>query len=358
MHPLGLAVVLSLTLTQATPDSTAAWKRIGDDAQQLGTAAQHHDKAGLDKIVPVAKAHLDEFAAKYPKDPNAVTARMYSLQLNILMNQLEMPTAPLMKNTAEKYGEIVADATIPAQTRAEAAVRQTGLLLATAAKSKAAADWDAAEAEVDDFQKNFGDLPGADEAKGPVATMLRREEIGAEKSVADPARYEALLTKLAHDPHPDVVALVDQARSEQMALADLKSKPMDVKFTAVDGKSVDLADLRGKVVLIDFWATWCGPCRGETPNVVATYDKYHAQGFEIIGISLDQDKAALQAYVKQNKMPWPQYFDGLGWQNSISTRYGIQSIPAMWLVGKDGVLVTQDARDDLDGQVAKLLGTK
>ncbi len=131
--------------------------------------------------------------------------------------------------------------------------------------------------------------------------------------------------------------------------------PLDLKFTALDGTPVDLAALKGKVVLIDFWATWCPPCRGEVPNVVAAYHKYHDQGFEIIGISLDQDKDALLAFTKENGMTWPQYFDGNGWQNAISSRFGINSIPAMWLIDKQGNLVTKDGREDLAGQVEKLL---
>jgi thiol-disulfide isomerase/thioredoxin len=129
----------------------------------------------------------------------------------------------------------------------------------------------------------------------------------------------------------------------------------DLKFTAVDGTPVDLAALKGKVVLIDFWATWCPPCRGEVPNVVAAYQKYHDQGFDIIGISLDQDKDALLAFTKENGMTWPQFFDGGGWQNAISSRCGVDSIPAMWLIDKKGNLVTKDGREDLAGQVEKLL---
>ena len=116
--------------------------------------------------------------------------------------------------------------------------------------------------------------------------------------------------------------------------------------------------MRGKVVLIDFWATWCGPCREEVPNVVAAYKKYHDKGFEIVGISLDQNKAAMDQYVTENGMTWPQYFDGKGWQNDISSKFGIDSIPAMWIVGKDGILVTKDGRDDLDGQISRSLAVK
>jgi thiol-disulfide isomerase/thioredoxin len=133
------------------------------------------------------------------------------------------------------------------------------------------------------------------------------------------------------------------------------TKPLDLKFTSVSGKAVDISTLRGKVVLVDFWATWCPPCRGEVPNVVATYKKYHDKGFEIIGISLDQDKNALLAFTKEHDMTWPQYFDGQGWDNKISGGFGITAIPAMWLVGKDGKLITTDAREDLAGNVEKAL---
>ena len=130
---------------------------------------------------------------------------------------------------------------------------------------------------------------------------------------------------------------------------------LDLKYTAVDGTKVDLSTMKGKVVLVDFWATWCPPCRGEVPNVVAAYQKYHDKGFEIVGVSLDQDKDALMSFTKDHGMVWPQYFDGLGWDNAVSKSFGIQSIPAMWLVGKDGKLITTNARDDLAGDIEKAL---
>lgn len=130
---------------------------------------------------------------------------------------------------------------------------------------------------------------------------------------------------------------------------------VELKFNAVKGGKVDLAAMKGKVVLIDFWATWCGPCVAEVPNVVATYNKLHEKGFEIVGIPLDQHKSALTKFIKDKDMKWPQYFDGKCWQNEISTRFGISGIPAMWLVGKDGKLVSTNVRGQLEAAVEKEL---
>jgi thiol-disulfide isomerase/thioredoxin len=137
--------------------------------------------------------------------------------------------------------------------------------------------------------------------------------------------------------------------------AATEAEKLGIRFTAVDGREVDLGSLRGKVVLIDFWATWCGPCMGEIPHVVDAYNKYHEQGFEVIGISFDTSKAALERVTKAKNMPWPQYFDGKGWKNEISSKYGINSIPAMWLLNKKGIVVSTNARGGLEETVAKLL---
>lgn len=131
---------------------------------------------------------------------------------------------------------------------------------------------------------------------------------------------------------------------------------MPIKFTSVQGEEIDLAAMRGKVVLVDFWATWCGPCIAELPNVQETYAKHHDKGFEIIAISLDKDKDKLTEFIEAKKMPWPQYFDGKGWQNEISTGFGISSIPATFLIGVDGKIVATNLRGDaLEKAVAEQL---
>jgi thiol-disulfide isomerase/thioredoxin len=131
--------------------------------------------------------------------------------------------------------------------------------------------------------------------------------------------------------------------------------PLDLNFVAVDGREVDLTKLRNKVVLLDFWATWCPPCRKEAPKLVAAYKKLNSRGLEIVGVSLDQSKESLLAFIKEHGMTWPQYFDGKGWNNEISSRFGIDAIPAKWLIDKQGNVVTKNVGDDLEKEVERLL---
>jgi peroxiredoxin/predicted nucleic acid-binding Zn-ribbon protein len=113
---------------------------------------------------------------------------------------------------------------------------------------------------------------------------------------------------------------------------------------ALTGERIDLKDFRGRVVLIDFWATWCGPCVRELPNVKRSYGKYHDQGFEIISISLDKDRARFRKFARAQQMNWHHVMEGGGWSTRLAKQYGINSIPAMFLLDPDGIVLSASAR--------------
>ncbi len=109
---------------------------------------------------------------------------------------------------------------------------------------------------------------------------------------------------------------------------------------------IRLESFRGKVVLVDFWATWCMPCVAELPNVKKAYNKYHSQGFEIISVSLDPNVEVCQGFVKRNQLPWHHICDGKFWNAKLAKKHKVTGIPLPVLVGKDGKIVSTTARGE------------
>ncbi|MFO0948257.1 MAG: TlpA disulfide reductase family protein [Planctomycetota bacterium] len=142
---------------------------------------------------------------------------------------------------------------------------------------------------------------------------------------------------------------------------ELVGKPLAIAGPTLDGSEFDLSKLKGKVVLVDFWATWCGPCVGEMPHVKKVYDKLHEKGFEVVGVSLDETDEALRGFVKENEVPWTQVIfskeDDRGWNNPLAKKLGINSIPATFLIDQEGNVVSFDLRGEkpLEKAVERLL---
>jgi thiol-disulfide isomerase/thioredoxin len=205
--------------------------------------------------------------------------------------------------------------------------------------------------------------------------MIEAAEAFVDAAPKDDERGARLLMTIAqsHTPEDKQLAAYRRVaerypglRTSKFALGKVRQvegvgKPYELQFTdAITGKSVSIGDLKGKVVVVDFWATWCGPCVAEMPNMKKLYAEYKDKGVEFVGISLDnaEDKGGLKAlrdYCEKNEIAWPQYYQGAGWDSEHSVSWGINSIPTMFVLDADGKLYSTQARGKLEELLPKLI---
>jgi peroxiredoxin len=210
--------------------------------------------------------------------------------------------------------------------------------------------------------------------------VLQDEQKGVLKSfiTANPDSYLSLLALASvSGPSPDVSEVeplynllsADLKNTEggkqlkfsidALKLTAVGATAPDFTQNDVNGKPVSLSSFKGKYVLIDFWASWCGPCRQENPNLVRTYNKYKGKNFTVLGVSLDKEngKEAWLAAIKNDGLTWTQVSDLKYWQNLAASLYGVQSIPQNFLIDPQGKIVAKGLRgDDLDSKLEQLLG--
>lgn len=370
IHFLGLACFLvvrfSTEAQQPTArllpdDATAAWAEVSKVHQALRPPDDWRNRqpsaeeiATFQKQVSqTAVAYADkarEFVARFPTNENVSDARV--TVVHALSHAVAAGDANAEKQIQDFVATVLGDQSLKEDDRVAVLLfsgntrfmKQVGMRLFTEGMAKLHTE----------FESSSIESTRAALQQFPTNSMLHTMMVAmAQRAKGD--QQKELATEILNAPGapPGAKTLADHLLKGTRPYAI--GRPVDIKFAALDGREVDLAKLKGQVVLIDFWATTCGPCVAGLPELKDVYEKFHDRGFEVVAISLDDHESALRRFIQEKELPWPQHFDGKGWENIFAVRYGVFSIPTMWLIDRRGNLRSADVRGALEKRIQSLI---
>ncbi|CAL1520089.1 TlpA disulfide reductase family protein [Chitinophaga sp. MM2321] len=214
---------------------------------------------------------------------------------------------------------------------------------------KLEADYDELDAEEKKIEYDFLRKNTA----SPIAVYVLNQYAGYDLK---PAEVAPLFKKINKDAKKSPSGKEFAKRLESARKTAIGQSAIEFAQTDANGKEVKLSSFRGKYVLVDFWASWCGPCRAENPNVVKAYNKFKAKGFEILGVSLDDKKNKWQAAIDADKLTWTHVSDLKGWKNAAAELYGVRAIPQNVLINPKGKIIAKNLRGEaLEEKLGEIL---
>lgn len=214
---------------------------------------------------------------------------------------------------------------------------------------KAQIDYDAMMGNQNVYAKNFI----REHPKSTVSPLIVLMQFGQDITAHE---IDTLIAFLDPSVHPSIYVSDLKKMADNMRVTEVGAVAPDITLNTPEGTPLSLSSLRGKIVLVDFWASWCKPCRQENPNVVKLYNQYKDKGFDILGVSLDREKEAWVKAIADDQLAWHHISDLKFWQNEAAVNYGVKSIPFTLLVDQKGVIIAKNLRGEaLASKLAELL---